>query len=103
MRDPSCNVKRRVLDIKNQMHSRARSAPATKAATMRSHEITVDGRARIVASIEEWRQTLASGTSRDGYVKHLTMSRWMFYVLKNGEQDFESTDMDDAIKRYNDL
>lgn len=70
---------------------------------MRAHEITADGRARILAAIEDDRRQMASGQSHDGYVKQLTMSRWMFYVLKNGEQQFETTDLDDAIKRYNDL
>lgn len=68
---------------------------------MRAHEIDTKGRAAIAAAMAEARQTLASGTSRDGYVKHLTASRWMFYVIKNGDQQFETTDLDDAIERYN--
>lgn len=70
---------------------------------MRAHEINADGKAAILAAIEDARQTMASGTSHDGYVKHLTMSRWMFYVMKDGEQQFETTDLDDAIKHYNEL
>ncbi len=68
---------------------------------MRAHVIDKAGRATIASVIEATRQTLASGTSHDGYVKHLTASRWMFYVLKDGDQQFETTDLDDAIERYN--
>lgn len=68
---------------------------------MRAHEIDAKGKALIVDAIESQRSTLASGTSVDGYVKKLTMSRLMFYVEKNGGQTYESTSLDDAIARYN--
>lgn len=68
---------------------------------MRAHVIDATGKALIRDTIENQRSTLASGTSVDGYVKKLTMSRWMFYVDKNGDQMYESTRLDDAVSRYN--
>jgi len=68
---------------------------------MRAHVIDAKGKALIRDTIENQRTTLASGTSVDGYVKKLTMSRWMFYVDRNGDQMYESTRLEDAISRYN--
>ena len=70
---------------------------------MHAHEIDSNGRAAIVAALEDARHQMASGQSHDGYVKQLTTSRWMFYVSKNGEWLFETSDLDDAIKHYNEL
>jgi hypothetical protein len=70
---------------------------------MRAHVIDETGKSAIVSALMSARHQMASGTSQDGYVKQLAASRWMFYVTKNGDQVLETTDLDDAIRRYNEI